>query len=494
MLEPTSVRVTGDPTGAEPRYFSVIDGATITAPDIRTILRKKYRDSRNIELNPVAISHLLHDGFVPQPHTVYKDIFVVSIGMSATLRSGRPSFDFSFPFTKAASRRDSEADPAELLRVLTIATREACEAAANPLLMLSAGLDSTSLALAAKEAGRDDVLCVTYGETDDLEEAEFARKLCQRLGLRHETYCLDISQETACQALRGYAALTPEPCADPALTACLAPVARYSSYGTVILDGSGNDTYFWKPPRRLDLAKLHLPLHQIPGISRLRGLIPLHLRYERLLSSPLERVMFAGPHLRHCDTRMFYPVSVDTHRIWHDQLQRLGLLPEDVRSSVRTAFMGPAAHMMKARNAAIATGSVARFPWANHAVADYCFNLPDNARFDRAGQKSKILIREMLHKYVAYDEARIGKRVFKFNKHRFVEQHLHFFRQEIVTCSLWDRSIERVFDNLSRRFRRGARTENALLNLLMVSLWHTHWVERTLPELLTDRQSDGVAA
>lgn len=494
MLEPTSVRITGDPTGAESRYFSVIDGVAITAPDIRAILRKKFQHRGDIQLNPVAISHLLHDGFVPQPHTVYKDVFVVSIGMSATVRNGRPSFNFAFPFTKAASRRDSPADPAELLRVLTLATREACEAAANPLLMLSAGLDSTSLALAAKEAGRDDVLCVTYGETDDVEEAEFARKVCERLGLRHETYCLDLSQETACQELHRYAALTPEPCADPALTACLAPVAKYSSYGTVVLDGSGNDTYFWKPPRRLDLAKLHLRLHQIPGVNRLRGLIPLHLRYERLLSSPLELLLFAGPHLRYCDTRIFYAGSVDTHRIWHEQLQRLELLPEDIRSSVRTAFMGPAAHMMKARNAAIATGAIARFPWANHAIADYCFNLPDDARFDRAGQKSKILIREMLHKYANYDEARIGKRVFKFNKRRFVEKHLRFFRQEIVGCSLWERSVERVFDDLSRRFRRGARTENAMLNLLMVSLWHTHWLDQTLPALLPERRSDGVAA
>ena len=53
-------------------------------------------------------------------------------------------------------------------------------------------------------------------------------------------------------------------------TSCVAPISRYADEDTVILDGSGNDAYFWKPPRPLDLAKLHLGLNRIPGLPRLR--------------------------------------------------------------------------------------------------------------------------------------------------------------------------------------------------------------------------------
>lgn len=494
MLDSTSATISGDPTCAEPRYFTIIDGQFFVSSDILSVLRERHRSGYPVEVNPVAISHLLHDGFVAQPSTVYKDVFVVSMGMSATLAHGRLEFYFDFPFLKPKSAQNREADPAKLLRLLADATGKACAERAKPLLMLSAGLDSTSLALGVKEAGRDDTLCVTYTEHDDLDEATLARRLCVRLGLRHETYHLDLASDAVCRLLQRYAAATPEPCADPALTACVAPISRHADEDTVILDGSGNDAYFWKPPRPLDLAKLHLGLNRLPGLPRVRRALPMHFRYERLLSTPLELLLFAGPHLRHCDTRVFYPASIDTHSLWLERFNQLAIPFEEVRSSIRSAYMGPAAHMMKARNAAMLVGALARFPWTDHDVADYCFNLPAERRFERASGKNKVIMREMLSRFVDYDEEAIGKRVFRFDKRRFIEQHLDFCRAEILSCTLWEPAIERSLNRFVRAFVRGARTENALLSLLMVSLWHNHWVAAGLSAALGPARADSVAA
>jgi asparagine synthase (glutamine-hydrolysing) len=494
MLDSTSATISGDPTCAEPRYLTIIDGKLFTSNDIVTVLRHRRRHGASIEVSPVAISHLLHDGFVAQPFTVYEDVYVVSIGMSATLQHGRLNFDFDFPFLKSKSRQDGEASPAKLLAMLSAATDTACRERANPLLMLSAGLDSTSLALALKEAGRDDTLCVTYTENDDLDEAELARSLCVRLGLRHETYHLDLETSAVDTLLQRYAASAPEPCGDPALTACVAPISRHADQDTVILDGGGNDAYFWKPPRQLDLAKLWLGLNRLPGLGHVRRTLPMHFRYERLLSTPLELLLFAGPHLRYCDTRSFYPASVDTHSAWLDRFNRLDMPSEEVRSSIRSAFMGPAAHLMKTRNAAELVGALARFPWTDHQVANYCFDLPADHRFDRASKKNKVIVRQMLADYVDYDEEAVGKRVFKFSKRRFLAQHLDFCREEILSCTLWAPSIEYSLARVMRAFERGAQTENALLALLMVSLWHNHWVRETLPGVLGSAQADSVAA
>ena len=494
MLDPTSATISGDPTCAEPRYFSIIDGKIFASSDILTVLRQRRRHGAPIKTCPIAISHLLHDGFVAQPYTVYEGVFAISMGMSATLQHGQLKFDFNFPFLKCKSRQDREASPAKLLAALAEATAMACRQRSQPLLMLSAGLDSTSLALALKEAGRDDTLCVTYTEDDDLDEAALARDLCARLGLRHETYHLDLESDAVCQLLRHHAAKVPEPCGDPALTACVAPVFRFADADTLILDGSGNDAYFWKPPRQLDLAKLRLGLNWLPGVGRLRGALPMHLRYERLLSTPLELLLFAGPRLRHCDTRNFYPASVDTHNSWLERFNQLDIPTEEVRSSIRSAFMGPAAHLLKTRNAAKLVGALTGFPWTNHDIADYCFNLPADDRFDRASGKNKVIIRQMLAQYVDYDEETVGKRVFKFSKRRFLERHLDFCRDEILTCTLWSPSIERFLARVMRAFGRGASTENALLTLLMVSLWHNHWISDALPAFLGSAQADSVAA
>jgi asparagine synthase (glutamine-hydrolysing) len=494
MLDSTSANISGDPTCAEPRYFSIIDGKPFVSNDVLSVLRARHRVGETVEVSPVAISHLLHDGFVSQPYTVYKGVFVLSMGMSATLENGDLAFALDFPFLKPKSMQDQKADPAKLLGVLTNATKRACRERAKPLLMLSAGLDSTSVALAVKEAGRDDTLCVTYTEHDDLDEAALARSLCVRLGLRHETFHLDPDSEGMCRLLRRYAAATPEPCADPALIACVAPVSRYADEDTVILDGSGNDAYFWKPPRRLDLAKLRFGPNRLPALGRIRRALPMYLRYERLLSTPLELLLFAGPHLRHCDTRLFYSESVDTHRSWLDRFNNLTIPVEEVRSSIRSTFMGPAAHLMKARNAAMLVGAAARFPWTDHEVADYCFNLPADQRFCRSSKKNKVIMREMLAKFVDYDEDAIGKRAFKFSKRRFVAQHLAFCREEILRCSLWEPTIGQSLNGFIRAFHRGAPTANALLTLLMVSLWHTHWIRERLPTMLGAPQAGSAAA
>ena len=50
------------------------------------------------------------------------------------------------------------------------------------------------------------MLCVTYAETDDFDEAVFAKTLCGRLGLRHETYWLDFGSDAMCDMLVDYAA------------------------------------------------------------------------------------------------------------------------------------------------------------------------------------------------------------------------------------------------------------------------------------------------
>jgi asparagine synthetase B (glutamine-hydrolysing) len=494
MLDSTSATISGDPTCAETRYFSIIDGEYFASTDIVSVLRARHRRGHDIEVSPIAISHLLHDGFVAQPFTVYKDVFVVSLGMSATLEHGRLEFYFDFPFLKPKSAQDREADPATLLRVLADAASRACAARPKPLLLLSAGLDSTSLALGIKEAGREDTVCVTYTEHDDQDEAALAHRLCVRLGLRHETCHLDLDSDAVCGLLQRYAAATPEPCADPALTGCVAPIARHADQDTVILDGSGNDAYFWKPPRPLDLAKLRFGWNRLPALRRLRRAFPMYLRYERLLSTPLELLLFAGPYLRHCDTRVFYPASIDTHSSWLERFNQLVIPFEEVRSSIRSAFMGPAAHMMKTRNAAMLVGALARFPWTDHEVANYCFNLPADHRFDRASGRNKVIVREMLSRFVDYDEKAIGKRAFKFDKRRFIERHLDFCRDEILSCALWDPAIERSLGDFVGAFSRGARTENALLTLLMVSLWHNHWVIAGLPATLGPAQADSVAA
>ncbi|HET9396430.1 MAG TPA: hypothetical protein VFO36_10265, partial [Nitrospiraceae bacterium] len=83
---------------------------------------------------------------------------------------------------------------------------------------------------------------------------------------------------------------------------------------------------------------------------------------------------------------------------------------------------------------------------------------------------------------------RVGKRPFLFGKRRFLEAHIQFCREQIVACTLWSPAIGKTVDDLARSLAQGRSTENALLSLLMVSLWHNHWFVGSLPALLGEAQ------
>lgn len=477
MLAINATQLAGSPTGANVQYVTLARGQIVSSDAICDVLAARQNAGAEIEIDHVAISHLLHDGFVPQPRTVYRNIFAISIGFTAVLRQGELEFQKKFPFELAQSRCDQEPSVRVLLDRLAQATETACNAGSGTTLLLSGGLDSTSIAIAAKELGRNDVTCVTYGEPERQSEIELAQGVCRRIGLRHEAHILDTASPRICRDLITYAGSAPEPCADPALTACISSLQAYSANNMVVLDGSGSDYYFWTPPRPFDLLKMRFGLSRLPIVSHIRQLVPVYLPYERLLSTPLEPFLLHGSWLRHCDSRRFYEESANTHEFWLKEFREQAEAPrEEARYRNRAIYVGPGAHMKKIRNAALSVGAHAQFPWSDPLVADYCFNLPERNRFDRGMRKSKIIVREMLREFAGYNDGLIGKRPFLFGKRRFLENHLGFCREQILGCALWTRGIEPELEKLSRMFLQGHAIENALFALLMVSLWHNHWV------------------
>ena len=218
--------IVGSRTCAYVLYLSMVGERPVVSDSIEDVLVARHRAGEPIDVDHAAISHLLHDGFVPPPLTVYRDVFGISVDLQARVDGKGIAFDRDFPFENHKSPLNGQPDTGFLLSRLAQATGAACPLGRDTVLMLSSGLDSTSVAVAAKEAGRDDVLCVTYGESENDIEITVARDTCRRLGLRHEAHLFDPRDLRTRTDLIAYASTVPQPCADPALTACVSLVRR----------------------------------------------------------------------------------------------------------------------------------------------------------------------------------------------------------------------------------------------------------------------------
>lgn len=482
--------IRGSPTCAETRYLSVVNGQLIGSTEMRDVLAARYAAGAPIEVDHAAVSHLLHDGFVPQPRTIYRDIHAISVDLAARHDGAGLAFRRAYPYPNRASSLRAVPSPATLLQCLAGGVTAACEDSRNPILLLSAGVDSTSVAVAAKEAGRDDLLCVTYGESDSDFEVNFARATCAKLGLRHAAHLLNPGDRRLQDVLRQYAGRVAEPCADPATIAVISAITDHTHPGSVVLDGSGSDFFFWRPPKPFDLLKTHLGFGQSRLLRKLRPLIPMHVRRERILATPLELLLLHGAWLRHSETRAFHAEAVDTHEYWLSEfLENCPYPREEMQHCLKMVYMGPSAYMMKTRNAADGIGAAARFPWSAPSVAEYCFNLPEEARFDRQARRSKVIVRQMLAETIGYDSAAVGKRYFAFGKAEFLRRNIDFCREEILSCALWSPAeMERSFARLEELLDSGQPVENALLSLVMVSLWHNHWFAGSMRDYLDATQ------
>ena len=78
-------------------------------------------------------------------------------------------------------------------------------------------------------------------------------------------------------------------------------------------------------------------------------------------------------------------------------------------------------------------GSDVVFPWADATLANYCFNLPESAKFDFKILQNKLLLRELLEKRIDWKQEKRGvdlyfdldMKAFKENiLKEFVPQHI----------------------------------------------------------------------
>ena len=469
--------IVGDRTAKREISISVESGGLAVATSMRPlVVPSRHR------LSPTGVSHLLHHAHVPLPLTVFAGVSTLGMGDLARVHrahdgSIRIEFDHAYPFLEAASRGDSHPDAAHLLDLLTASTARAIDPTTDAVLMLSAGKDSTALAIAVAHAGlAARVRCVTYSNGPDDPEPAVARATAERLGLRHEIVEFPTEGKRVVELLGRFFTHSYRPSADLAQIPYAVAVARAAELGDVLLDGGGNDSYMGFLPSKADRTKQRW---------RIRGTLPAEL-VSRIVGvgSPINYLArsraaatLPARSFRPTDTARFYPAAVDTRPFWQTESRYTAdrSLP-DLLNSIMVRHTDPQASMLKMRQAAAAFGMTAAMPFCDDELAEYVFHLPRTARYDAATGRTKILLRELLAGYGGYDADAVGKHPFRFDGAAFLERHRRFVVDEIVSCPAWDRLavsglVERWFDAMN-----GPRpfTYHALLILFQVSAWINH--------------------
>jgi len=483
-LNEKEITLKSDLAGEFPLYIYISEAKELLlySTSIKELLNDKSV-IKPLEVTSEGISFLLQSGVVPLPKTVYKNIFIISIGHSAVIKTINNKIDiefsYDFPFFNENRGEESEVDEEYILEILAEATISKVQEDKPSYLFHSAGKDSNSIALALAEAGyQDRITSVSHQGKGEKDESEIAKQLAIKLGFKHEKiYEPKVLEQKDKDNINYYFENIPFPCMDTASLAYPLYTTQLEFNNSNIIDGMGNDVHIGHIPDRVEYNKQQY-FSRLHHLRPLAGKLSSGSRLEIATSTRVEWVGLMG--LTYGDTRELLTDATDVYNYWKEiDKQNSDRDYLDVRASIRGVSVDQEIFTRKVRNFSDITDSNLILPWASQKVAEYFSKLPEKHLFDREGLKNKLFLRKMLKDRLGLDSDKLGKMAYGFSFYNILLMMQKEVNYEMYTCKLWnEKGIENVLNNLYQKIENNHRSKERAKTLIqriyLLSAWYNN--------------------
>jgi asparagine synthase (glutamine-hydrolysing) len=257
-----------DRVGIKPLYYASLPEGFLFASEIKSLLAHP-KMPRNLDHQ--ALRHYLSYEYVPSPRSIFQGVKKLPPGHTLTLTDNRVTldcyWDFALDRSEANRHQSLEVCLAELRQTLKEAVNLELIADVPVGVLLSGGLDSSSIAamLALLKIPKIQSFSVGF-EDPSFDESEYARLVAQRLGSEHHE--ITLTSQAMLELVPRLGGLLDEPLGDSSFipTFLLSQFTR--QHVKVALGGDGGDELLGGYPT--------LPAHLWMGIYH--RFLPAHLR------------------------------------------------------------------------------------------------------------------------------------------------------------------------------------------------------------------------
>jgi len=397
-----------DRLGEKPLYHGWIGRTLLFGSELKALrAHPRFRP----EISRDALALYLRHGYLPAPHSIYRDVYKLLPGTSLTLRQGREERATYWSAADMASR--AEADPLaadereavdELERALRRTVRQQMVADVPLGAFLSGGIDSSTVVAVMQAESTQPVRTFTIGfEEASYNEADQARAVARHLGTAHEDLTVTSAQAQA--VIPRLPRLWDEPFADASQipTLLVAELARRSV--KVSLSGDGGDELFAGYPRYFRGRQLWSIARVFPAAGRalvaggVRALAPeawcrLH-RHAHIFGASSRGALY----------RATITAAGSDGLVPGAQPPRAALLDDDERRDFFHEMMYcdlvtylPDDIMVKVDRATMSVGLESRAPFLDHRIAELAWRVPLRHKVRRG--RGKWILRRLLHRFV----------------------------------------------------------------------------------------------
>jgi asparagine synthase (glutamine-hydrolysing) len=226
-----------DRFGEKPLYYGIFGGKLIFASELKSLLAHPSVEAR---LNLQALHSYLAFDYVPAPLSIYENIYKLPAAHSLKLEDGEVTIEryWHLSFEKREPRPSMEEAAQELRDLLADATRMRLVSDVPLGVLLSGGVDSSSVAAFAQQFSSKPIKTFSIGfDEASFDESDYARKVAMHLGTEH--YEDRLSVDKAADLLPEIARWLDEPLADASILPTFLLSRFVRSEVTVALGGDG---------------------------------------------------------------------------------------------------------------------------------------------------------------------------------------------------------------------------------------------------------------
>lgn len=270
-----------DQVGIKPIYYYWDDDTLIFGSELKVI--KDYWDDAKLKVNNQAIPYFLHLGFIPEPLTIYRNVYKFPSGHFAVLdtRSGRLQFhkywDAANYFLTAPIHDENEGYKKYKETIYEVVESQLISDV--PLgTFLSGGIDSSLVTAVASDITAHHVKTFSIGFNESkYDESAYAEAIAKHLKTDHHTF--KVSANDVMELVPKLLDVYDEPFADSSAfpTMLVSELARTKV--TVTLSGDGGDELFqgygmytWAQRLQKPLIRaFHSPIHQLLQLGNNRA-------------------------------------------------------------------------------------------------------------------------------------------------------------------------------------------------------------------------------
>lgn len=432
--ETKSLTLARDRVGEKPLYYGWKRGCNnfLFGSELKALaVHPKFK----CEIDRSSLSTFMNYGYIPSPHSIYKDVYKLPPGCLLTVSERCPiptvssywSFNRVLNSNKLCAFQGTDSDAVQTLDSILLSAVSSQMISDVPIgAFLSGGIDSSIVVALMQSQSSQPIKTFTIGFNDSaFNEAEDARKVASHLGTDHTD--LYVTDSETLDVVPRLSKIYSEPFADPSQIPTFLVAQLAKRQVTVSLSGDAGDELFGGYTRYLNLERLWRLLSRFPRpfravITNAITLVPIDLWNAAFV--PLKSFSSKFPTnigdkaykfaeiLRNSDdfeslyrgalSASNFPESVvlnsekisysgsDANTFPHDLFERMMLidsqtyLPDDI--------------LVKVDRASMAVSLENRVPFLDTDVINFAWHLPMNMKI-RDGQ-GKWILRQVLSRYV----------------------------------------------------------------------------------------------